>query len=175
MDWMRSWRAIFRLLWLLRTDTNLMLAMWGLARWRIQRVLAGRWSPNPAINTDIVGPAGGPATYGEILTSEAAIAALMRFHINRPDRLFPPGTVETTVQDAIRDAALAAGVALPTPAAALSADPAFAAAVVPELTGPARDPTGTVAALRAVNAVVPDLGRRVNIAAGSFQFWAVGI
>ncbi|MFD3504235.1 hypothetical protein [Streptomyces sp. NPDC058678] len=176
-EWLRSWRSIFRLLWLLRTDSAMLLAQWGLARWRIQGALAGRWSPDPAINTDIVDAAGAPATYGQILTSEAAVAAFMRYHINKPARVFP-NNAENVVQGAIRAAAATAGVGLPTLAAALAANPAFAAAVVTTLIDPARDdppPQDTIKATEAVNTVVPDFGRRPSRVAGSFQFWTTGI
>jgi hypothetical protein len=186
IEWFRSWRSVFRLLGMLRllrpwgiapevSDSALLLAMWGLARWRIQQALGGPWSSEPPVNADILGAAGGPATFGEILTSEAAVAALMRWHINLPARVFPNGA-ENVVQGAVRTAAAIAGHGLPVAAAALAVDPVFATRVVDALADPLRDPGNTVRVRAAVDAVIPDLGGRVpSRVPGSFQLWGVGI
>ncbi|MFI6742896.1 hypothetical protein ACIBI9_59250 [Nonomuraea sp. NPDC050451] len=158
VEWLWSWRSIFRILAALRGDKDFLYAAWALSRWRVREVLAGRWSNKPVHNTDIVGAPGAPATFGQILTSEAAVAALMRWHINMPGRIYPPKQAEGVVQGAIREAADHAGVPTPTTAAALVASPIFADAVVAILADPNNDP-GTIRADAAVAANVPGLGR----------------
>lgn len=175
LEWFRSWRSVFRILGALRGSDDLLRSVWRLARRRLRLVLAEPWSADPARNTDITDPAGDPATFGEVVNSEAGAAALLRWHINQPGRVFPPGAVESTVQDAVRHAAAAAGFALPRPAAMLAASDPFAAALATALADPARPAAGTVNAAGAVNATIPDLAnRKPSQLAASFRLWSVG-
>ncbi|MGW5667196.1 peptidoglycan-binding domain-containing protein [Micromonospora sp. NPDC003776] len=91
IDYMRSWHVLHRLVVALRGSDDLHRAMWKLALRRLRDLLARSWdsrsTPNPGPR--VPNGSGGlrVATFGEVLTSERAVAALLRHHVNRPDHV----------------------------------------------------------------------------------------
>ena len=65
-----------------RTEQSFRDAMWDMARLRIRGVLTAKWGPGVAnVGT---GAAARPATIGDVITSERAVAVICRAHVWRP-------------------------------------------------------------------------------------------
>jgi len=86
-DWLRSWRNIHRVAMVLRTSQSFRRAQWEFASMRLSDLLGLAWSVNGP-DVPYVGPA--VAQVGQVFTSENAVTALIRWHVNNPDSLLPP-------------------------------------------------------------------------------------
>jgi hypothetical protein len=90
-DWLRSWRNIHRVAMALRTSQSLRRAQWQFASMRLADLLGLTWPVGgPDVPVVTVGAAQQAASVGQVFTSERAVAALIRWHVNYPDSLLPP-------------------------------------------------------------------------------------
>ena len=100
--WMRSWRVFYRIAQSVRRSAGMHAAMREFAVRRIWELLHHTWSwAGVALFTT-------PATLGQLFTSQKAIVALLRWHINQPGDLFgdrAPFTAQKRLADAVRTAA----------------------------------------------------------------------
>ncbi|MFF4653019.1 peptidoglycan-binding protein [Streptomyces sp. NPDC001380] len=88
LDWFRSWRVLHRLLTVARDSRRFQHSQYLFALIRL-RTLLGR-DFQSATGPDATGPFradGTVARFGDVFTSEQAVAALLRWHVNRPDRI----------------------------------------------------------------------------------------
>ncbi|WP_405015238.1 peptidoglycan-binding protein [Kitasatospora sp. NBC_01539] len=88
LDWYRSWRVLHRLLSVARTSRRFQYAQYRFALIRL-RTLLGR-AFQTASGPEDTGPFradGSVATFGDVFTSEQAVAALLRWHVNRPNQI----------------------------------------------------------------------------------------
>lgn len=108
IDYMRSWHVLHRLEVALRSSDDLHRAMWKLAVRRLRDLLARPWDDGSTPNQGPKVPDGSGglrvATFGEVLTSERAVAAVLRHHVNRPKYVInadgATGDVKTAYQTA---------------------------------------------------------------------------
>ncbi|MEN3281422.1 MAG: hypothetical protein V7607_2562 [Solirubrobacteraceae bacterium] len=169
--WMRSWRTIFRVGQALRRSDGLHAAMREFAVRRIWEVLNWPW-------TGTVSFAAG-ASLGDLFTSQQAVVALMRWHINKPSRLFGAGpafAVQLLLNDAVNKADAAYRAVVPIGAANIDAstldDPALSGAVgfqkslIARLTAPGAG-QDTVDAPGAIAALLPG-GAKLSADPGSY-------
>ena len=100
--WMRSWRVFYRIAQCIRRSAGMHAAMREFAVRRIWELLNHPWSwAGVALFTT-------PATLGQLFTSQKAIVALLRWHINKPGCLFgirEPFTARERLADAVCTAA----------------------------------------------------------------------
>ncbi|WP_173035691.1 peptidoglycan-binding protein [Phytohabitans flavus] len=91
IDYLRGWHALHRLAMGLRTNESMWRLMWTFTLFRLRALLARPFHSGPAAGPGPVVPdgAGGQrvATFGEVFTSERAVTALLRWHVNRPGRV----------------------------------------------------------------------------------------
>jgi hypothetical protein len=91
IDYLRGWHALHRLAMGLRTNDSMWRLMWTFTLFRLRALLARPFHSGPATGPGPVVPdgAGGQrvATFGEVFTSERAVTALLRWHVNRPGRV----------------------------------------------------------------------------------------
>ena len=85
----RDWHWWYRFIMMCRTSADLQHAMWDMARMRILDLLATPWAAAVGTSASIpTAPAstGGtrPAMFGEVFTSEHAVALIYRYHVNKP-------------------------------------------------------------------------------------------
>ena len=100
--WMRSWRVFYRIAQCIRRSAGMHAAMREFAVRRIWELLHHTWSW-AGVALFIA-----PATLGQLFTSQKAIVALLRWHINRPGDLFgdrEPFTAQRRLADAVSTAA----------------------------------------------------------------------
>lgn len=103
INYFRSWRMIYRIACVLRTSDEFFLCQWQLARQRLCDLLARSCGAEPGVPT-IVDPTTGqtrPRTFGEVFTSERAVALLYRYHVNRPNHVLNAKGVVGTALEAI--------------------------------------------------------------------------
>jgi hypothetical protein len=81
LDYLRSWRALYRIVMALRTSAELRNAIWRFARLRLVGLLARAWDKERPSHVT-VGTL--PAVFGDVFTSEESVAVLLRWHVNRP-------------------------------------------------------------------------------------------
>jgi len=84
----KAWHWFYRFAMAGRLRPQLRKPMWDLARMRIRDLLGASWPTGGTFPT--VG--GRPATIGETMTSERAIALLLRWHVLRPGALIGPAS-----------------------------------------------------------------------------------
>jgi hypothetical protein len=103
---LRDWHWWYRFIMLCRTSTDLPGAMWDMARTRIRDLLATPWAA--ATGTGIPAPGGAsatrPATFGEVFTSEHAVALLYRYHVNKPAAMVSGGYAGMSTTTALAQA-----------------------------------------------------------------------
>ena len=169
--WLRSWRTIYRAQQALRRSPAMAAANREFAVRRVWEVLANRWTGAAAFSD-------ADTTWGDLFTSEAAIVALMRWHINRPNDVYsnaagnPDNFVSAIVNAAVVDCRAATpnvGPRIATASLRLPADAgavAFQERLIDELVNPAVDVNGTVRAATAL-AVRPG-GVALSRAPGSY-------
>jgi len=89
VDYLRSWRSLHRLLMALRLSPALHHAQWYYALLRLRTLLNRPWTTGSLNDAPVIQEASGlrAATFGEIFTSEKAVAVLLRWHVNRPGRV----------------------------------------------------------------------------------------
>jgi hypothetical protein len=87
VDHLRSWRSLHRLAMAQRLSEPLHHAQWEFATMRLRDVVARLWTDDPGPNIPVVA-GGATAAMGDIFTSEQAVAVLLRWHVNRPVRVF---------------------------------------------------------------------------------------
>src|SRR6185295_16700522 len=81
--WLRSWRVLYRVSQSLRRSDGLHAAAREFAVRRIWEVLNHDWTGTVQFTA--------AATLGQLFTSQRAVVALLRWHINLPGRLFGAG------------------------------------------------------------------------------------
>ena len=93
-DWLRSWRGLHRVAMTLRTSSSLHHAMWFFATQRIGNLLSIPWPGGDGTDCPIVTVGGvqNLATVGQVFTSEQAVTALLRWHVNQPASLLTTST-----------------------------------------------------------------------------------
>jgi len=91
-DWLRSWRNIHRVAMVLRTGQSFRRAQWQFASMRLTDLLGLTWPAGNGVDVPLVtiGTTQQVALVGQVFTSERAVAALIRWHVNSPDTLLPP-------------------------------------------------------------------------------------
>jgi hypothetical protein len=172
--WLRSWRTLYRVVQALRRSGGLHTANREFAVRRIWEVLNTSWAGAVSFAAPVP-----PATLGSLFTSQSAVVALMRWHINLPGRLFGSGpgfAVQPLLNNAVTAADAAYRAAQPIGAAvintatlAVPASPgavAFQAALIAALTAAGADQR-TVRAPEAVAARLPD-GTQPSALPGSY-------
>lgn len=91
VEYLRSWRWVYRFVMALRTSSGLQRVQWDYALLRAKTLLDCKWKKAGAAGSGPVVPDGTGAqriaTFGEVFTSERAVAALLRWHVNRPARV----------------------------------------------------------------------------------------
>jgi hypothetical protein len=169
--WLRSWRVLYRVAQPLRRSDGLHAAAREFAVRRIWEVLNHAWTGTVQFTT--------AATLGQLFTSQRAVVALLRWHINLPGLLFGDGpafAVQPRLNGAVNAADAAYRAAQPIGAARIDAstlsDPAsdgaidFQKALIARLTANMPVPD-TVKAKDAIDTVLPD-GTHLDEAPGSY-------
>lgn len=91
IEYLRSWRWVYRFVMALRTSSGLQRVQWDYALLRAKTLLDCKWKKAGAAGSGPVVPDGTGAqriaTFGEVFTSERAVAALLRWYVNRPARV----------------------------------------------------------------------------------------
>lgn len=89
-EWFRQWHWFARFALNARMNATLRTRMWDYARLRPRDVLATEWEPK----TMVADGKGGtrPATIGDYFTSERAVGILLRWHVNKPNDIYPLST-----------------------------------------------------------------------------------
>lgn len=91
INYMRSWHVINRVVMALRRTSGIRQSFWAMAVRRLREVLARPWDsrtvPNPGPVVPVASGGTRVATLGEVFTSEQAVAALLRYHVNRPQEV----------------------------------------------------------------------------------------
>jgi hypothetical protein len=171
--WLRSWRVLYRVSQALRRSDGMHAAAREFAVRRIWEVLNQAWTG--AVQVTVA------ATLGQLFTSQRAVVALLRWHINLPGRLFGAGpafAVQPLLIGAVNAADAAYRAAQPLPIGAANIDPqtlddpasagavAFQGALITALTAnvPGQN---TVRAPAAVAITLPD-GTNLSAAPGSY-------
>ncbi|WP_066953303.1 peptidoglycan-binding domain-containing protein [Streptomyces lushanensis] len=105
LDWFRSWRGLFRFTMALRGSAYFRHAQYRFTLLRLETLL-GRAFQTEAGPAD-AGPFrddGTVADFGEVFTSERAVTALLRWHVNRPGKVVSGSGAVSVVRDAFREA-----------------------------------------------------------------------
>ncbi len=90
IDYLRGWHNIHRLAMALRCYPSTRHLNWRFLLARLRMLLARPWHKGTANDPGPVVSGGGGfrvATFGDVFTSEQAVAALLRWHVNRPARV----------------------------------------------------------------------------------------
>jgi peptidoglycan hydrolase-like protein with peptidoglycan-binding domain len=102
VDWLRSWRSLHRILMSLRLSVPLQRAQWPFALLRVETLLKRDWAPAGNTTGPFVTVYGSErrARFGEVFTSEQAVACLLRWHVNRPGQVLNSQGATRAVQQA---------------------------------------------------------------------------
>jgi hypothetical protein len=166
-EYFRTWHWIYRWVMACRMYPDIWLKCWDLCRWRIQGLLA-------APIAGVTGLASG-TTLGQVFTSEYAVTAIVRAHVNAPAAVITIGggaakTIVNSLTSAISaDPSLANNLPQWTNAQHQAVDQALVTGLVNAATA-----NGWAYGSDLANALsyVSDAGAAVSQDAGSFQFAA---
>lgn len=103
IDWLRGWHSLYRWVMALRTSEPLQRAQWGFSIQRLVNLLGRPWHSGPVTTGPVVADGAGGhrvATFGEVFTSERAVAGLLRYHVNRPAEVLDGNGATGLVEDA---------------------------------------------------------------------------
>jgi hypothetical protein len=97
MNYLRNWHWFYRFIMAARTNSEYQRAMFGYARIRLRDILATPFGAG-------VLRGGSPATFGDIFTSERAIAMVLRWHVRAPGHVTfkAAGATQATAGTAFR-------------------------------------------------------------------------
>lgn len=112
-EYLRTWHWFYRFVMATRSIAPLRQRMWDMARIRLRDVLSAPWGAGVA---PVPRPGGGtrPATIGDLYSSEAAVAAIYRWHILAPAHVLSGGQAAATLRDAFTRAQVPANPGPPT-------------------------------------------------------------
>jgi hypothetical protein len=163
-DYFRSWHWIYRWVMACRMYPDIWLKCWDLCRWRIQALLAA----------PIAGVAGlpGGTTLGQVYTSEYAVTAIVRAHVNAPAAVIAAAGASKTVTNSLTsaisaDSSLANNRANWSNAQHQAVDQALVTGLINAATSNGWAYGGD---LNKALGYVSDAGAAVSTTAGSFQF-----
>jgi hypothetical protein len=105
-NYFRTWHWFHRFAMAGRTEDEWKRRMWDMARVRVRDILATPWGAGPPAVAGVDDGAGGtrPATIGDVVTSEQAVAMLVRWHIYRPAGIVSGGESGPRLRGALQRA-----------------------------------------------------------------------
>ncbi|WP_165074447.1 peptidoglycan-binding protein [Paludisphaera rhizosphaerae] len=112
VNYYRSWHWFYRWVMAGRTRDIYRRAMYDMARFRIRDLRSASFRDAPGLPKQFRNPASPnpaelrAATLGEVFNSEAAVALLLRWHINQPGRVLRRGNASRRVENVIAAAGL---------------------------------------------------------------------
>ncbi len=172
-DYLRNWHWFYRWVMACRLFPNIWLKCWDFCRYRIQALLQ---APFPHV-------AGLPdrTTLGQVYTSEYAITALLRAHVNVPKSVIMQGGASDTVVSSLtnamaNDPTLANNLANWTDQQHKNVDGELVSGLIAKARNP--DPKNPKAPpwpyakdmMIALEYISPEIGASVSVESGSFQF-----
>ena len=106
VNYYRSWHWYYRWVMAARTRDGYRRDMYTMARFRLRDLLSAPWrdtGDDPKLVQDVGGQ---PATIGDVFSSEAAVALLLRWHINQPARVLTRGRAGKRLEEVLKTAEL---------------------------------------------------------------------
>lgn len=106
-DHFRDWHWWYRFAMACRDSHDLWRSMWDFARLRLRDLHATPWAATVAAGVPTAAGGSRPATFGEVFTSEFAMALVLRYHVNYPAPIVSNGHAGSRIRAALAASGIA--------------------------------------------------------------------